>query len=172
METTPVKAPARELESTAIVRFQDCDPFGHLNNARYIDYFMNARTDQVEAAYGIVLMKPGDEQSWVVTRNYLAYLLPAGMGETVRIRTRMIRSSETSVMIEGVLEDIEGKRPKAVAWIDFTYVSVTTGRPARHGEDYMDLFGQITLPNIEAMGFEERVEAVRTEYREARKNGR
>ena len=29
------------------VRFQDCDPFGHLNNARYIDYFLNARQDQI-----------------------------------------------------------------------------------------------------------------------------
>jgi len=172
METSTVNAPAKELESTAIVRFQDCDPFGHLNNARYIDYFMNARTDQVEAAYEIVLMKPGDEQSWVVTRNYLAYLLPAGMGETVRIRTRMIRSNETSVMIEGVMEDIEGKRPKAVAWIDFTYVSVTTGRPARHGQDYMTLFEAVTVPGIAEMGFEQRIEAIRTEYRQARKNGR
>jgi acyl-CoA thioester hydrolase len=29
---------SKELESTAVIRFQDCDPFGHLNNARYIDY--------------------------------------------------------------------------------------------------------------------------------------
>ena len=28
------------LKSRAKVRFQDCDPFNHLNNARYIDYFL------------------------------------------------------------------------------------------------------------------------------------
>ena len=27
-------------ESTRIVRFQDCDPYGHLNNAKYIDYLL------------------------------------------------------------------------------------------------------------------------------------
>ena len=38
------------LSSTAIIRFQDCDPYSHLNNGRYLDYFMNAREDQVWAA--------------------------------------------------------------------------------------------------------------------------
>ena len=30
-----------------MTRFSDCDPFGHLNNARYIDYFINAREDHL-----------------------------------------------------------------------------------------------------------------------------
>ncbi len=34
------------LTSQAIIRFQDCDPYAHLNNGRYLDYFMNAREDQ------------------------------------------------------------------------------------------------------------------------------
>jgi len=34
------------LQSTYQVRFQDSDPFRHLNNARYLDYFVNAREDQ------------------------------------------------------------------------------------------------------------------------------
>ncbi|WP_192348725.1 hypothetical protein [Algoriphagus sp. Y33] len=31
-------------ESNSVIRFQDYDPFNHLNNARYIDYFINARS--------------------------------------------------------------------------------------------------------------------------------
>ena len=42
---------AKELESSALIRFQDCDPFQHLNNSRYIDYFMNAREDQLNQFY-------------------------------------------------------------------------------------------------------------------------
>ncbi|WP_074407621.1 MULTISPECIES: thioesterase family protein [Aquimarina] len=34
-------------ESRAIIRFPDCDPFNHLNNSRYIDYFINAREDHL-----------------------------------------------------------------------------------------------------------------------------
>ena len=35
----------KELESEVVARFQDCDPFGHLNNARYMDYFINIPAD-------------------------------------------------------------------------------------------------------------------------------
>ncbi|MEM8567925.1 MAG: thioesterase family protein, partial [Bacteroidota bacterium] len=35
----------KTLESIHTIRFPDCDPFNHLNNARYIDYFINARED-------------------------------------------------------------------------------------------------------------------------------
>ena len=30
-------------ESKVVVRFPDCDPFNHLHNSRYIDYYLNAR---------------------------------------------------------------------------------------------------------------------------------
>lgn len=46
-----IKDPPKELESIAVARFQDCDPFSHLNNARYIDYFLNAREDQLALFY-------------------------------------------------------------------------------------------------------------------------
>lgn len=41
------------LESQSLVRFQDCDPFNHLNNAAYLNYLVNAREDQLIEAYGI-----------------------------------------------------------------------------------------------------------------------
>ena len=43
---------AQILSSTAVIRFQDCDPYAHLNNGRYLDYFMNAREDQLLKMYG------------------------------------------------------------------------------------------------------------------------
>jgi acyl-CoA thioesterase FadM len=39
------------------VRFSDCDPMGHLNNARYIDYMLNAREDHLKQAYQINLLE-------------------------------------------------------------------------------------------------------------------
>ena len=41
------------LESRGLVRFQDCDPFNHLNNAAYLNYLVNAREDQLMAQHGI-----------------------------------------------------------------------------------------------------------------------
>ena len=42
----------QEPESKVAIRFQDCDPFAHLNNAKYIEYFINAREDHLIQAYG------------------------------------------------------------------------------------------------------------------------
>jgi acyl-CoA thioester hydrolase len=44
MEKTPI--------SFYTVRFNDCDPLGHLNNSKYIDYFLNAREDHLKEHFG------------------------------------------------------------------------------------------------------------------------
>ena len=41
-----------ETTSKAKIRFIDCDPIGHLNNSKYLDYMLNAREDHVEDYYG------------------------------------------------------------------------------------------------------------------------
>ena len=41
-----------EISSLVKVRFSDCDPIGHLNNVKYIEYMLNAREDHVESFYG------------------------------------------------------------------------------------------------------------------------
>ena len=45
------------LESKTKVRFQDCDPFNHLNNAKYIDYLINAREDQLIEKFDLDIYK-------------------------------------------------------------------------------------------------------------------
>jgi len=77
LDTT--QALPKELESIAYVRFQDCDPFQHLNNARYIDYFLNAREDQLIKFYDFSIFQYTKEANagWVVTKTQIAYLYPA-----------------------------------------------------------------------------------------------
>ena len=41
------------VTSTTKIRFQDCDPFNHLNNGSYINYFINHREDQLIIHYDI-----------------------------------------------------------------------------------------------------------------------
>src|SRR5258706_14276431 len=96
-----------ELQSQHTVRFQDCDPFGHLNNARYIDYFLNAREDQLIEHYDFHIFEHGKEtnQNWVVTRSYLAYLYPALSNEKIIIVTRLIHMSESTLVVEAVMFD-------------------------------------------------------------------
>ena len=38
------------------IRFNDCDMFGHLNNARFIDYLINARQDHLKEHYDFIIL--------------------------------------------------------------------------------------------------------------------
>ena len=43
----------KQTTSKSRIRFQDCDPLQHLNNAKYFDYYFNARDDQVPKLYNV-----------------------------------------------------------------------------------------------------------------------
>ena len=69
-----INAVPEVLTSKAIIRFQDCDPYSHLNNGRYLDYFMNAREDMVWKAYDFNIYEYSRTTGlgWVVTQNCLS----------------------------------------------------------------------------------------------------
>ncbi len=160
----------KELESTALVRFQDCDPFGHLNNARYIDYFMNARQDQLARDYGFDIfgLSKQTNEGWVVTRTHIAYLSPALLMEEVLIQTRLIHMSESTLVVEGFMLNREDTHLKAVAWIEFAFVSLLTGKRTTHSEDFMRTFGAVVVDGIyDQHNFNSRVDALKSQYRRA-----
>jgi acyl-CoA thioester hydrolase len=137
----------REPESRMSIRFQDCDPFAHLNNARFLDYFINAREDHLVQAYGFNLYAKAKELkcNWVVTRHQIAYLAPANLNETVLIRTSLRRYTDQAVMMEGRMYDNAGARLKALLWTEFTYVSIETGRSIKHPQEILDFLKEILL---------------------------
>lgn len=159
------------LESTAVVRFQDCDPFGHLNNARYVEYFMDARTDQLQAAYNFDLFAVGQELgcNWVVSKTEIAFLRPAGVREKVLIQTRLIFANERKLVVEGIMFDESGQQMKALAWAEFTFVSLKSGRPAVHTDALMQLFQAVQVKGIyENVTFDERLRQLRQTQRQKR----
>lgn len=160
------------LESTAVVRFQDCDPFGHLNNARYVDYFMNARTDQLQAHYDFNIFAVGQEigRNWVVSKTEIVFLLPAMLMETVRIQTQLILATERKLVVEGIMFDESGQQIKSVAWVEFTFVNLTNGRPASHTDELMQLFNAVQVNHIyENTTFDERTAQLRQTQRQKRR---
>ncbi|MEZ4672419.1 MAG: acyl-CoA thioesterase [Anaerolineae bacterium] len=155
------------LESTATIRFHDCDPFRHLNNARYIDYFMNAREDHLAQYYDFRIFDVAQQTGygWVVTKTQIAYMSPAMMQEQVIIRTQLIHMSENNLVVEGVMLNAAGKRIKAASWIEFTYVNLGTGRTAQHDDDLMTLFRTVVVSDAYAVPFDERMNQLRAEFR-------
>ncbi|WKZ48032.1 MAG: acyl-CoA thioesterase [Anaerolineales bacterium] len=158
----------KEPESEVVARFQDCDPFGHMNNARYMDYFINAREDHLIHFYDLNIYEHANnaKAAWVVSKSHIAYLRPVLVMEKIRIRTRVIHYSENSIAVEALMLDSEGTRLKSMLWIEFAYVSLESGRPTKHSPEMMDLLRRAAYSDsYNPDGFNQRVEVVRAEVR-------
>jgi acyl-CoA thioester hydrolase len=167
MHTTTPPLP-KELESTTTIRFQDCDPYGHLNNARYIDYFMNARVDHVAAAYNFHIFDrmSTDNEAWIVTHTQIRYVWPARFNEQVLIRTRLLDVSERVLLLEAQMVSADGTRLLALAWIEFMIVDAATGRPKRHSPELMAFFESVRVDGgYDPQGFNEHVAEVKRQLR-------
>jgi acyl-CoA thioester hydrolase len=137
-------------ESSTVIRFQDCDPLRHLNNAKYFDYFFNAREDQVWLLYGI---RPGDifqkyGAGWVVYQHQISYVRPANVGEWVTIFSRIIFCDHDTVVVEYVMADSSKQQLKTLLWTTMKYIEVRTGQKTRHHEEVMAYLQKILYPGV------------------------
>jgi YbgC/YbaW family acyl-CoA thioester hydrolase len=157
------------LKSRHLIRFQDCDPFNHLNNARYLDYFINAREDQVYEQYGLSVFENAKTtgKSWMVASNQIIYLKPANLMEKVTIESRLIQYSNKTLLVEMKMWDKTETELKAVLWIKFIHVDIRTNSVATHADDHMKLFESVVVP-IQMISFEERCGVIQQEIKLAK----
>ncbi|MDX1479423.1 MAG: acyl-CoA thioesterase [Saprospiraceae bacterium] len=150
------------LTSEATVRFQDCDPYGHLYNAKYIDYFMNAREDQLIKYYDLDIYKISEETGlgWVVAQNQIAYFEPARLMERVEISSKIVHYTPSVITVEFLMSRRDRPLIKAVMWTAFVHYDLRSRSAARHNGDYMQLYEQAHVP-IAEQRFEDRVKALR-----------
>lgn len=132
-------------ESTVTIRFADCDPFNHLNNARYIDYFLNAREDHLWGHYQFDIYEHSREtgKSWVVSKNQILYLRPASLREEVIIQSRLLDYNENDLLVEMIMWDENKSQIKALLWSSFSYFNLKTQRRAKHDADLADFFEEV-----------------------------
>jgi acyl-CoA thioesterase FadM len=148
--------------SLLTIRFQDCDPFNHLNNGRYVDYFLNAREDHLLEHYGLDIYKIARETGlcWVVSTSQIAYLRPAITMEKVLIETRLISYAPKHVAVEMRMWD-EGRRAlKAFCWMGFVHFDLRSNSVKEHSADYTALFARVHQP-VPEKSFEERLAALK-----------
>lgn len=145
------------IKSTAKVRFQDCDPFSHLNNSKYIDYFMNAREDHILKNYKLDVFAHIHTygNSWVVTAHQIAYIKPNLLNEEVVIVSQLIEFSNNTLRVEMKMFDKTEVTLKAVLWTTFAYFNIQTKKKAEHSPKLISLFTEIVNP-IENHSFEKR----------------
>lgn len=157
------------LSSIRKVRFQDCDPFNHLNNAKYLDYFINAREDQLLDNYGLDVfgMMGNQKLSWVVSSQQIAYFRPATAMESISIETQLISFDDRSLVVEMCMYDEHKMRLKALLWTRFSHFNLTLQRSAEHSEELKELFREVLLP-VEQADFESRRACIALQKKQAK----
>ena len=150
------------LESTAKIRFQDCDPFNHLNNSKYLDYFINAREDQVLDHYNIDIFKMirTEYKGWVVMSNQIAYFKPAITMENVVIESQVIAFNDKQLKIELRMYNHNKTELKSFAWTNFMHFDLQTQKSTNHSEQLMSLFTNVNNP-VGSVNFEERMQNIK-----------
>jgi acyl-CoA thioester hydrolase len=151
------------IETEALIRFPDCDPFNHLNNARYLDYFMNAREDHLMRGMDFNIYKMAQEQgiSWVVGRHQIAYLRPAMLMETVVIDSALLAWRERDLLVEMRMWNQQKSELKALLWSTFVHVNMRTGRSIAHSDAFTARFTPYLQPLDDAVTFDERLTQLR-----------
>lgn len=146
------------VSSKTKIRFQDCDPFNHLNNGSYINYFMNHREDQLLNHYDIDIYKMAQKIgiSWVSSSNQIAYLKPALLMETVTIESQLIYHDSSLLKVEMRMYNEDKSHLKAVIWCGFVHFNLLKQSRATHSEEMVSLFTSIVNP-VKSINFEERM---------------
>jgi len=150
---------ANILESTYVIRFPDCDPFNHLNNSRYLDYFINAREDHLLAAYNFSPYAYAKKNglSWVVGQNQIVYLRPAMLMEIVIITSAILELRQKDILVEMMMWNNDKTQLKSVLWSVFVHYNLKTGKSELHAEELMKYFKPFEYPMDRKMGFDERI---------------
>ncbi|MBF4491185.1 acyl-CoA thioesterase [Flavobacterium sp. MR2016-29] len=154
------------LKTKRKIRFQDCDPFNHLNNSKYLEYFINVREDQIEEHYGLDIFKylKTTGLSWVVASNQISYMKPAFTMETVVIESQLIQFTNNMLLVEMKMWNENETELKAILWIKFIHYNVQTKKVADHSDDLMKLFQSVVIPVDETI-FEKRyIEIIQKSY--------
>ncbi len=154
---------SKTLESKTRIQYQDCDPFNHLNNSKYIDYIIAARTEQLLDEYGLNTSELAYKQGigWVAAQTQISYFYPASWMETVAIESRLIQYSEYSLLVEAFMWDEHKIKLKAVMWAKLVHFNMKTQKSYKHSEELMNLLTAIVNPLPSSSSFEERIKSLK-----------
>ena len=78
------------------VRFRDCDPLGHVNNAAYLTYLEQARLFYWRSLWGFGLNQGTASPGVIMARAEIDYRLPAHYGQTLLVTIDLAAIGKTS----------------------------------------------------------------------------
>lgn len=91
------------------VRFRDCDPLGHVNNAVYLTYLEQTRFNHWRSLWDFGPDLPPGTPGVILARVECDYKRPARYGDTLEIRMRVAAVGRSSFQYEYEIVDAQGR---------------------------------------------------------------
>ena len=101
------------------VRAYECDAFGHLNNAVYLQYLQQVTQDSLDS-------NPGSGGFWDARRLSIEYHAPAFYGDDLRVAVWAIEASELHILLGYQITRRADDAPTAQAEIEWHYRDLAT----------------------------------------------
>ena len=127
------------------VRFNELDPYNHVNHAAYVTYLEVARTEALEACGIPVATISANGFQLVITRLEVRYVAAAGAGDRLTVTTELARSRRASsvwtqrvyrgdeLLVDGevtiAVTDLDGRPTRPPEWL-FPAMEALTPEPA------------------------------------------
>ena len=158
----------KEISSESRIRFSDCDPIGHLNNVKYLEYMLNAREDHVESGYGFTYEEYTRKTgcTWITIQNEIAYLKEVRYNAKVLISSKTIEVGDRLSKVEILMKSADGKTIHSVLWMSVIYFNMKTRKSEVHPVDTKRLFERF-LVDLEEKDFKSRVSRFRKQNKKA-----
>ena len=143
-----------EISSRAKIRFGDCDPIGHLNNVKYLEYMLNAREDHVEEFYGFTYEDYAKRTgcTWITVQNEIAYLKEVKANTKVVISSKTIGTNDRLSKVEILMKSEDEQTIHAVLWITVIYFNLKTRRsealPKEIKDQFLEYLVQLEQPDF------------------------
>ncbi len=89
------------------VRYADIDAQGHLNNAKYLTYFEQARILYLERIGLLSKGQPFMDIGVIIADIHIKYLVPVFLGAAIRVGVRTETIGNKSITMQETVEDAE-----------------------------------------------------------------
>jgi len=113
------------------IRYYECDPYGHVNNATYLRYATQAAMEaSADAGYDLE-QYAALGTVWFIREAGIEYLRPVKYGDTLNVKTwvsdfRRVRSRREYEMTNAATGKLAAR-----AYTDWVYLDAATSQPAR-----------------------------------------
>ncbi|GJQ62047.1 MAG: hypothetical protein SCALA702_11000 [Melioribacteraceae bacterium] len=129
------------FSSEIVVRPDDIDMNNHVHYTKYLDYLLAARYEQMERDYKMSMEEFIERDlTWVASTAHIEYKRALKLNDIAVVKTQLESFSGAKCRVNFWIEIKATGKPASSGYVDYTLVSIKSGRPARLTDDIIEKY--------------------------------